>query len=1298
MQDQLTALELKINEALARDRYRFSQALQRIRKTPQGDQSVSMIEALAAKLERSCSAVMTRRGRIPEVEYDSNLPVVQRLEEIKEAIASHQVVIIAGETGSGKTTQIPKICLSLGRGGQGTIGHTQPRRIAARSVARRIAQELHSEPGDIVGHKIRFSDQVKSTGLVKVMTDGILLAEIQSDRFLQQYDTLIIDEAHERSLNIDFLLGYLRRILPQRPDLKVIVTSATIDHHRFSKHFSNAPVIEVSGRMFPVEDRYRPWNESDGDDDEHDLSVEQGVLSVIEEIIDNDRSLGSAGDVLIFCSGEREIRHLSKSIRQYEFKHTEILPLYARLSNQEQERVFQAHRGRRIILATNVAETSLTIPNIRYVVDLGEARISRYSYRQKIQRLPIEAISQASANQRRGRCGRVENGVCFRLYSEQDYLGRNEFTDPELLRTNLASVILKMEVDKLGTIADFPFIEKPDNRFVNDGYRLLQELKALDEKRKLTPLGRNLARFPVDPRIAGMLLEAKNQNCLTEIIVIASALGIQDPRSRPVEHQQAADEKHRQFQDKKSDFISYVNLWNEFEEQRQNLSSGQLKKYCKQYFLSYMRMREWKETHRQLKAVCDQLKFKFNAEDASFKQVHSAILAGFLGQIAIKDEEKSYLGARNMQLNIAPGSALFHKRPAWIVAAEIVETTKVYARTVAQIEPEWVLPLCQHLIKKNYSEPRWQKKRGEVVASQNSVLYGLVLEGGRKVPYQDIDPEICRELFIQHGLVAGEINTRGKFLQHNAELIEQFTDLENKARRRDIVISEEGLYDFYNARIPEDVCSSQTFERWRKVQEASDPQVLFINEQDLLNKDPSQITEQQFPDFFEYEGLRFPLSYEFSPGKEEDGITLTTPVALLNQLPVLRLQWLVPGLFREKCIAVIKGLPKKWRRNFTPVPDYVDRIMGQLHPADVSLTHQIATALKEATRIEVPEQAWDELKVEAFYSFIIAVVDSDGKLLEKNRDLIALKEKFSGQGQCDAITKQSLHFERDHITQWDFGDLDEFYETQQAGIGVRVYPALVVSGDDVSLTSLDSKTEALTQGLLGQCRLIEMQLAQQVREIRKKLNARPNLAISYRSIGNKEALSQELVNAAVIHSFELERGLIYQQAEFERRLASGRTRLVPHGTALVSLLDIIFKHYVEVKRIIQGKINLAWAATYNDIKAQLDQLIHVGWLNEVPFEWLKQYPRYLQGIQARLEKLPAQVDKDRMFRIELEKYGERYHARVDLNQKAGIVDPELALFRWMLEEYKVSLFAQGLKTKMPISAKRLDKQWAKVIK
>jgi len=1297
VQDQIKNLEVRISQCLTRDRYRFGQALQRIRNAKATDKAPAMIEALEAKLSKSCDQVTERRARIPKVEYDTNLPVVQRLDEIKEAIATHQVVIIAGETGSGKTTQIPKICLSLGRGGQGTIGHTQPRRIAARSVANRIAQELRSEPGQIVGHKIRFSDQVKNTGLVKVMTDGILLAEIQSDRFLQQYDTLIIDEAHERSLNIDFLLGYLRRILPQRPDLKVIVTSATIDHHRFSKHFNDAPVIEVSGRMFPVEDCYRPWNEST-EDDEDDLSVEQGVLAVIEEIIDLDHGVGSAGDVLIFCSGEREIRSLSKSIRKYEFAHTEILPLYARLSNQEQERVFQAHRGRRIILATNVAETSLTIPNIRYVVDLGEARISRYSYRQKIQRLPIEAISRASANQRRGRCGRVENGVCFRLYSEQDYLARPEFTEPELLRTNLASVILKMDVDKLGSINEFPFIEKPDNRFVNDGYRLLQELKALDASRKLTPLGRNLARFPVDPRIAGMLLEAKNQHCLNEIVIIASALGIQDPRSRPVEHQQAADEKHREFQDKKSDFLSYVNLWNEFEQQRQDLSSGQLKKYCKRYFLSYMRMREWKETHRQLKAVCDQLGFTLNTVEASYKQVHSAILAGFLGQIAIKDEEKSYLGARNMQLNIAPGSALFNKRPAWIVAAEIVETSKVYARTVAQIEPEWVLPLCQHLIKKNYSDPLWQKKRGEVVANQNSVLYGLVLEGGKKVPYHDIDPEICRELFIQQGLVAGEINTRGKFLQHNAELIEQFTELENKARRRDIVISEDGLYEFYSERIPDQVWSTQTFERWRKEEEASAPQLLFINEQDLLKKDPSKITEQQFPDFFEYEGLRFPLRYEFNPGQEFDGITLTTPAALLNQLPMLRLQWLVPGLFREKCIAVIKGLPKKWRRNFTPVPDYVDRIMPKLHSADVSLNHQISMALKEVSRIEVPEQAWQALKVEPFYSFIIEVVDADGQVLAKSRDLIELKEQFSGAGLCDVVTTQSLDFERDQITQWDFGDLDEFYETQHAGIGVRVYPALVVEGNDIALKSLDSKSEALKQGLLGQCRLIELQLSQQVREIKKKLIARPNLAIAYRNIGNKDALSQEVVNAAIIHAFELDDSLIYQQAVFEARLASGRTRLVTQGTDLVALLEVIFKHYVEVRKLLQGKINLAWASTYSDVGAQLDQLIYTGWLNETPFIWLSQYPKYLQGIKARLEKLASQLDKDRMFRIELEKYTQRYLARVELNQKAGIVDPELTHFRWMLEEYKVSLFAQGLKTKMPISAKRLDKQWMKVIK
>ena len=783
---------------MLKDRFSFKKTIQRIKKSADNAQT-SQIEKLQAKYQRSRSLAQKRQQNLPPIQFDHNLPIVKKLDTIKAAIEENQLVVIAGETGSGKTTQIPKLCLEMGRGVYGFIGHTQPRRIAARSVARRIAEELDSPPGAVVGYKVRFNDQLQESSLVKLMTDGILLAEIQSDRFLQQYDTLIIDEAHERSLNIDFILGFLKNLLPRRPDLKVIITSATIDHQKFAEHFNHAPIIEVSGRTFPVEDRYRPIVVDADKNNPQESSLEHAVVGAIEECIENDlqNSSNQPGDILLFCSGEGEIRQLSKLIRQRRFTHTEVLPLYARLSARDQEIIFKPHRGRRIVLSTNVAETSLTVPNIRYVIDLGKARISRYSYRQKFQRLPIEAISRASANQRRGRCGRVENGVCIRLYSQQDYLSRPEFTEPELLRTNLASVILQMALLRLGDIAHFPFINPPDERLINDGYRLLQELQAVDKNRSLTSIGRAMASLPTDPRFARMLIEANKLGCLDEVLVIVSGLSIQDARERPVEHQQAADEKHRQFQDKKSDFLALLKLWQAYEQQRQTLSANQLKKYCKNNFLSYMRMREWREVHYQLKLCCDTLGYRLNKSPAGYDNIHIAILSGLLSHIASQDEDHLFKGARNNKLHIFPGSALAKKPPQWIMAAEIVETSKVYARTVAKIEPNWLLPLAPHLIKKSYSEPAWQRNRGQVMAKQVSVLYGLVVEGDKKVPYHTIEPDLCRELFIQSALVEGQIRSQGSFLEHNQKLIDEVAELENKSRRRDLLASDQVLFDFY---------------------------------------------------------------------------------------------------------------------------------------------------------------------------------------------------------------------------------------------------------------------------------------------------------------------------------------------------------------------------------------------------------------------------------------------------------------------------------------------------------------------
>ncbi|MDH5359755.1 MAG: ATP-dependent RNA helicase HrpA, partial [Gammaproteobacteria bacterium] len=961
------------------DQHRLRKRIRGIERAKKSAEEIhKVIEQLTSQIEKSAAKRLWREQNLPRPDYPE-LPVSERREEIKQAIAGHQVVVIAGETGSGKTTQIPKICLELGRGTSGLIGHTQPRRIAARSVANRVAEELKTTVGQLVGFKVRFSDHVGDNSYIKLMTDGILLAEVQNDRYLDQYDTIIIDEAHERSLNIDFLLGYLKQLLPRRPDLKLIITSATIDTERFAQHFNDAPIIEVSGRTYPVEQRYRPLEEQDGD-------MVQGILQAVDEVSRIDR-----GDILIFLSGEREIREVSEALRKHHKPGTEILPLFSRLSAQEQNRVFQAHGQQRIILSTNVAETSLTVPGIKYVIDTGLVRMSRYSFRSKVQRLPIEKVSQASANQRAGRCGRVSAGICIRLYSEDDFLSRREFTEPEILRTNLASVILQMESLGLGDIGDFPFVEPPDSRLVSDGYKLLFELGAVDRRQQITKMGRDLVRMPIDPRLARMIFEANQTGCLREVMIIISALSIQDPRERPMDNNQKADEAHQQFWHDDSDFMALVKLWDSFEEQRHHLTNSKLRKWCEKNFLAWMRMREWRDIHSQLMTQVKESKMRLNEQEADYDNIHKALLIGLLGHIAFKSEEHGYIGARNIKLHIFPGSSQFKKKPKWIMAAELTETTRNYARMVAKIQPQWIEELAPHLLKRSYFDPHWEKKAAQVAAYEQTTVYGLLVNPKRKVNFGPIDPKTSRELFIRAALVNGEYHTHAPFFAHNQKMLDEIVELEQKSRRQDILVDEVILYQFYDERIPERIYSGKHFESWRKQAEAEKPDLLFLQRDYLMRHEADEVTASRFPDQLRIGALELPLSYQFEPGHIDDGVSVTVPVALLNQLPQAPLDWLVPGLIEDKLVALIKSLPKSLRRNFVPAPDFAAAALDAIAYGQGNLFDVLARQLQRMMGSPFPPDELGEEKLTDHLRMNIRVVDEQGKLIAQSRNLTELK-------------------------------------------------------------------------------------------------------------------------------------------------------------------------------------------------------------------------------------------------------------------------------------------------------------------
>lgn len=1233
-------------------------------------------------------------GRVPRpipsaISYPEQLPVSERREDIKRALNKHQVLVVAGETGSGKTTQLPKICLEMGRGTLGRIGHTQPRRLAARTVAQRIASELNTELGSVVGYQVRFTDQVSDASAIKLMTDGILLSELQHDKNLSQYDTLIIDEAHERSLNIDFILGYLKQLLPRRPDLKVIITSATIDVERFSQHFDNAPVIEVSGRTFPVDVHYF------GDIEDRDQGVTEQIASLVDDI--ESQRFGPRGDVLVFLPGEREIRDLSKRLKATE--HRQILPLYARLSAAEQNKVFNpSGRGMRVILATNVAETSLTVPGIRYVIDPGDARISRYSHRTRLQRLPIESISQASANQRKGRCGRVAEGVCLRLYSEEDFNSRPEFTDPEIFRTNLAAVILRMLQLGIGEPGDFPFVDPPEPKMVRDGFKLLEELGAVSKRGKLTSTGHKMARLPVDPKLARMLLAAVNSQCIAELLVIVSAMAVQDPRERPAEKKAQSDQAHARFNHTKSDFMAWINLWRYYEEQRQSLSQSQLRKLCKKEFLSYLRMREWRDLHVQLTIACRQIGFKVSsalAEDENYEGIHKALLAGLLGQIAQQDEGRQFNVARNRKAQIFPGSSQYRKPPRWLVSGEIVETSQVFARQCAAIEPDWLLNVNPYLLKYHHYEPSWQLRSGRVMALERITLFGLTISDGKRVHFGTIDPKVAREIMIRDALVPGNFKSPPAFLKHNLRMIREVQDMESRVRRRDLLVDEEALFAFYDERLPSHVVSGSSLEK-ALTKTADLASTLQLKRDQVLTRDPDAELTEQFPSTLTWASVDYKLSYQFEPGKANDGVSVTVPLPLLNRAPRYRFDWLIPGLLREKCIALIKGLPKPLRKQLVPVPDVVDTLLEHITPDDRDLCAALSDVLKRQRNITVPVGEWGEERLEDFYRMNIRVVDEHGKLLAQDRNMAHLVEQFRDDNQSAQASKSGMGFEQRPVSDWDFGVLPREWKSRAAGMEVLAYPALVVDKDQVSLTLLDYSGDAELAHRKGFATLALKRSSQTSKYLKKQLLSTNEAALALAGCGvDRGALVHEMIMTAFILTLQ-DAPAPRSDEEFEKCLANARTTWVPQALELERALVNFLLPVAQALNKLKAYPKAQFQDSRTDIQQQVQALLNTERLFHTPGRWLEYYPRYGKALLHRVERLSGQYAKDQKGMAMLAPFAAQLKEAREQRVGLEALCSEAQELFWMLEEFRISLFAQQLGTKIPVSSKRLEQQWSKV--
>jgi ATP-dependent helicase HrpA len=1278
----------------------------------------------------SADKIAARQAARPRIEYDDALPVNLRRAELAQAIADHPVIIVCGETGSGKTTQLPKICLELGRGCAGLIGHTQPRRIAARSTAARIAQELKSELGRYVGYKIRFTDRVSPETYIKLMTDGILLAETQGDPQLRQYDTLIIDEAHERNLNIDFLLGYLKQLLPRRPDLKVIVTSATIDAARFAAHFArdgkDAPVIEVSGRLYPIETRWRPVQVDAGD---RERDVEDAVVDAVDEA-----HRAGPGDVLVFLPGEREIREAAEALRKRHPIGTEILPLFARQSAQEQARVFAPHQGRRVVLATNVAETSLTVPGIRYVVDTGLARVKRYSYRNKVEQLQVEPIAQASANQRAGRCGRVSAGICFRLYGEDDFAKRPAHADPEVLRSSLAGVILRMKSLGLGDVAEFPFLDAPLPRMISDGYQLLEELGAVGEDRELTNVGRELAKLPLDPKIGRMLLAARRHAALKEVLIIAAALSVQDPRDRPQEQAGGADQAHARWKDERSEFLSWMKLWQAAEEVWKHESSSKQKQWCRQNFLSWMRMREWRDIHGQLHALCAEHGWlgppSRGGDDgsprrgsgslpdaaverpgggaveqpASYEAIHQALLTGLLGNIGLKGEDSNeqrghYLGARGIKFFIHPGSALAKKAGRWIVAAELVETSRLFARCIAKIEPEWLEQVGAHLIKRHVYEPHWEKGAGQVVAWERATLHGLLLYAKRRVHYGPKDPKLAREIFIREALVRGDLHEdfarRAKFFQHNQKLVREIEALEHKSRRPDVLVDEELIHAFYDAKLPTDIITLAAFEHWRREAEAKQPKLLFLEREQLMRHEAEGITTDAFPHQIDVHGQSLQLAYRHDPGAADDGVTLSLPLAALNQVSANRCEWLVPGLLAEKVTQLLKTLPQKYRHRLQPLDEFAAQFAAAEHDGDAPLVRTLTGAVEETLAMKLPLDAFrpGELRPHLLMNF--RLLDEHGGTLAMSRSLAELRSQFGDRVEQSfaraEMKTDSGSGEQAGLTAWTFGDLPELMEVNVGGRSVIGFPALVDEGESVALRVFDTAEKAGARHRAGLRRLFALALREQVKYIEKSLPGLRDMAMQFMNLGTEKELREQFV-AATLDRTCMMAPLPQNAAEFATRRDQARARIALVAQEYARLVGQILAEHAQLQKKL-GAANKAFPAIVADIQAQCAALVHKSFIADTPFERLQHYPRYLKAAALRLDKARADAARDSRNQAEWLALAKPWQREWAARAKAGVDDAFLDEYRWLLEELRVALFAQELRTPTPVSVKRLQKTW-----
>ncbi len=1287
-------LRQRLNHVATADANQLRRRLRGVERRERAGQSAERgRKAVERAIEQSAARVERRRANLPALGFPEKLPVSQHREDLVKAVREHQVIVVCGETGSGKTTQLPKLALEAGQGVRGLIGHTQPRRLAARTVAARIAEEMQTPPGEAAGFKVRFSEKLGPEPYVKVMTDGILLAETQSDPDLRAYDTLIIDEAHERSLNIDFLLGYLKRLLPRRPDLKLIITSATIDPRRFAEHFGDAPVYEVSGRTYPVEMRYRPLAGEDGEA----IDMVSGIVTAVREL---DRT--GRDDTLVFLPGERDIRETADALRREQLTNTEILPLYARLGARSQQKVFETHQARRIVLATNVAETSLTVPGIRYVIDPGLARIKRYSQRTRATRLPIEPVAQASADQRAGRCGRTGPGVCIRLYSEEDYQQRPRFTAPEIQRSGLASVILQMKSLGLGDIQAFPFVDPPDTRLVKDGLRSLGELHALDGAGELTDTGRDLARLPLDPQLGRMILAGDQEHALREILVIVSALSAQDPRERPAEQRQAADEKQARFNDPRSDFLAFVKLWEWQREQRRGLGRRRFSEACREHFLSPMRLREWQDVHQELLGLARELGLSLNREPADYANVHRALLTGLLNQIGHrqighKQERGEYLGPRDVRFRVHPGSGLFKKPPPWLMTSELVETTRLYAHTNARVEPAWIERAGAHLLKRVHYEPHWEKKPAQVVAYEQTSLFGLILSRRRKVHFGAIDPVLSREIFIRAALVRGDYRSPGRFQAHNRQLLAQLEEEEAKVRRRGIVADEQALFEFYARRIPGDVCRGAAFERWRKKAEKKNPGLLYLTREDLLARPGELGGPDDHPAHIRVAGLHIALEYHFEPGSEADGVTAVIPLAALNQLKEASFDWLVPGLLEEKFTALIKTLPKRLRRNVVPAPQFARAAYGAVgFRRDENLAEALAGALTRMTGTPLESDDFDAGRLPRHLRMRFRVVDDEGNNLAEARGLGELRDALSvraRQAFAKEPARQNEPWERSDVRDWDFGALPEQVVVERAGARLPAYPALSAADGRVDLRLFDTPRAARQAMHAGLRQLFALQMGRHIHHLKRQLPGLREMKLYFAPSGQADNLTSDLIDAALDDVF-MQPPLPQDEAGFRQRQEGGRGELIPAATRIAASIHAAAAQYHALMKALKGEISPALLPVAQDIRAQADHLIYPGFISATPATWRPRLAVYLKAARLRLENIGGRLERDSQQRKAVHQWWQRFE---QLGGEAGARDnPALMHLRWLIEEYRVSLFAQHLGTATKVSDKRLQEAAAAV--